>query len=605
MPNTVSATCEIEVNETRIAFHLPDSEDHIQKHILRSRTFYEQRMLEDIAPLIPDGALAIDAGANIGNHTLFFSKVLGASVLAFEPNPQALAVLSANIELNGLKQRVELHAVALGETAGSGRIVDTNSSNLGMAQVTQDSGGDIEIVSLDEVVGDRLVSLIKIDVEGMECEVLKGATETLKRSKPALIIEAATVGALREIEAILRPFGYRKIKVYNHTPTYLFKMVDPVAYAGERALDLIAPEALAALPPTTGIYAGMATVAGNEIAMRAAVNSLLPQIDRMFLYLNGFKEAPEFVRSHPKITYFIDEDGKQYGDAGKFWGLEQVSDALYITCDDDIIYPDDFVERMIAELASTGGRSVVSVHGSIILQPATTYYAEGNRAVFHFQQGLLRRRLVHVPASGTSMFHSSVITMKLSDFRHPNMADIWLCEFLQRNRIPGYVVPRRQNWLAAIDVKRPTIYDQSRQSSGSAYDSSRRQDEVLSGLYPLTLLHTKQNPSAVLLDADRTVDIPTLLSGLALDDRDPVIFVVCETVTDAVRRTIIGKGTRKEIHLLSRTAPLSALYRQLLTEASPYIKTWKIHAGMRPERITILDWPQWLDDHFPASLETA
>src|SRR5262249_28445963 len=160
-------------------------------------------------------------------------------------------------------------------------------------------------------------------------------------------------------------------------------------------------------------------------------------------------------------------------------------DAIYVTCDDDIIYPDDFVARMIGELAQLRGRAVVSVHGSIILQPSRGYYKDRGRAVFHYERSLMRRRRGHVAATGTRAFHSSLVKMKLADFRHRNMADIWLAEYLYRQSIPAYAVPRKDGWLQTIDVPRSSIYAQSAAGTGSSYDSSTKQDEVLSSIYPL------------------------------------------------------------------------------------------------------------------------
>lgn len=161
--------------------------------------------------------------------------------------------------------------------------------------------------------------LIKIDVEGMEVDVLRGAIGTIERCSPKLLVEAATAQALQDVEAVLRPLGYRKIKVYNETPTYLFEAKFADAYP-EKRIQAIDPMHVAALPPTEEIVAGMATVAGNEVALRATVMSLLPQVDRLYVYLNGFTEAPRFIAEHPKIRHFIDTDGSRYGDAGKFWG---------------------------------------------------------------------------------------------------------------------------------------------------------------------------------------------------------------------------------------------------------------------------------------------
>lgn len=598
MTNTVSADYEIETMDTRVAFHLPDTEDHIQKYILRNGTFYEQEMLAEIGPLVPDDSLIVDAGANIGNHTVFFAKVLGAKVLSCEPNPAAIRVLKRNVELNGLQDRVELYEVALGSGTGRGRVLDVEAHNAGMAQVLVDDSGDVEIRSLDEIVGERFVHLIKIDVEGMESDVLRGAKGTLERCSPHLVVEAGTVEGLEQIEAVVRPMGYRKFKVYNHTPTYLFKKVFAGGSLGGSVVESISPHIRVKLPKTEGIYAGMATVVGNETALRAGVVSLLPQVDRLYIYLNGFEKIPEFLNNNPRVSCHIDTDGRKYGDAGKFWGLEQVRDGIYLTCDDDVIYPENYVEQMVAELAFAGANSVVAVHGSLLLSPNNGYYKEAGRAVFHFRQALLRKRRIHIAATIACAFHTETVRMTLEDFEHPNMADIWLARYLQDNRIPVYAVPRPSNWLIPLEVNRQTIYEQSSRASGSHYDTSRIQDKILAGMQPISLLGVAPSTPAFILDIARGIDIPSILADINFGTRDPIIFVICDQIDEELRKAVLERGIRYEIHFLTHSGTFVEAYRSLLMEAVRQGNIWRFMPGIRPDHLRITDFEGWLSQTF-------
>lgn len=595
---TLQATVACEVNSYRnpVRFHLPNPNDHIQRIILQSRAFYERGMLEDVGFALPEDAFVIDVGANIGNHTLFFSAVAGARILAIEPNEAALNVLRANVTLNGLQDRVDIKPIALGAEAGMGNVIEEDSSWLGLARVMVTADGQVPVARLDDIVGGQHVDLIKIDVEGMEVDVLRGAIGTIERCRPKLLVEAATAQALTDVEAVLRPLGYRKIKVYNETPTYLFE-AKPADARPERRIQTIDPAHMAALPPTEEIVAGMATVAGNEVALRATVMSLLPQVDRIYVYLNGFTEAPRFIAEHPKIGHFIDTDGSRYGDAGKFWGLEQVKDAIYISCDDDIIYPDDFVTRMVGELAQLRGRAVVSVHGSIILQPSRGYYKEHSRAVFHYERALMRRRRVHVAATGTSAFHSSIVKVTLADFRHRNMADIWLTEYLHRQGIPSYVVPRRDGWLQTIEVPRSTIYAQSAAGTGSAYDSSMRQDEVLSSMYPISLISSDAADTSsiiYLVDADRADGLVEFVLAVAGRERDPIIFVTCDHETEDMRSVALHPDFFCEVHLVARSGGKTSAYLELLSKHAGRVKAWTLRNGNELRLAGGNEWENWL-----------
>ena len=93
----------------RIAFSLPDAQDdYLQRVILRTRGFYEARLLAMVAALglVGPQSVVCDIGAKIGNHTVYFAKVMGAAkVLAFEPQAHCHSTLTDNIALNGLQDR--------------------------------------------------------------------------------------------------------------------------------------------------------------------------------------------------------------------------------------------------------------------------------------------------------------------------------------------------------------------------------------------------------------------------------------------------------------------------------------------------------------------
>lgn len=576
----------------RVSFYLPDPRDHIQKHIITQRNFYENEMLTEISPLVPDGGLVVDIGANIGNHTIFFAKLLGVKVVSVEPTPPTLDILRRNVELNKLEHLVEIKGVALGSSKAKGSIVNAASENTGMAQVLLDEQGAIDVLTLDDIIDDRFVHMMKIDVEGMEVDVLLGAMATIRRCKPNLIIEASTIDALKKIEAILQPLGYMKVMVFNHTPTYLFK---PVASVSEhRAIERIPAHVCAQLPETHSIHAGMATVRGNEIALRAAIASILPQVDHLHLYLNGFDEAPSFVANNPRISYHIDRDGTEYGDAGKFWGLEKLDKAIYFTCDDDIIYPSDYVERLVSELAMSAGKGIATAHATIMMSPNTGYYKLGSRIVLHFRQALLRRRRVHIGGTGTCAFHSDTVRMTLKDFGAPNMADVWLAQYANANNIPIYAVARAANWMKPLQVARKNIYDESSRCSGSEFDSSTAQDKILQAMSPISIIKSDAGLRPYLLEIEETSDIPLILSQVNFEDRDPVVFVIGKNMTEELKESIVKTGVSCEIHLLDREKEISETYVSLLKHAFSHDRVFKFGSDKTPQRYRANDFDTWL-----------
>ena len=212
-------------------FLLSDRTDHIQRQIAATGAFYEAEMLEDLRGRLRPGAVFLDIGANVGNHALFAAGVCGARVIACEPSPELARHCRDNAALNGLSDRIEVRVQGLGERAGRAHLVPGPAGNAGMARLLPAAtgmAGEVEVVTLDELVAAAGVApaAIKVDVEGMEAAVLRGARETLRRHRPTLYVEAATAGAFLDIRLLLEEAGYVPAARFNATPTWLFLPVE-------------------------------------------------------------------------------------------------------------------------------------------------------------------------------------------------------------------------------------------------------------------------------------------------------------------------------------------------------------------------------------------
>lgn len=154
--------------------------------------FFEAMELEDLRKIVKPGAHVVDVGANTGNHTVFFAGPMrAASVIPFEPLPAAANVLRATVERNGLRA-VDLSRLLVGVSDRPGRagLVFSERGGLGATGLRPDPQGDIVVATLDSMLSAR-VDLLKIDVEGMEMQVLSGAEETIRRWRPMIFIEVA------------------------------------------------------------------------------------------------------------------------------------------------------------------------------------------------------------------------------------------------------------------------------------------------------------------------------------------------------------------------------------------------------------------------------
>lgn len=186
-------------------------------YIGRSFDLYGEFAESEMALLkqfIPEHGVCVDAGANIGAHTVFFGKAVGAygRVISFEPQRGIYHLLTGNLALNGLLN-VEAEHAGVGGHAGFVTVPRWNydlEQNFGGQRLREYEGaGDrVRVIPIDDL-GLTQCDLIKVDVEGMELETLHGAHQTIQRCAPVIYMEnnqrIRSVALLRH----LMNLGYR------------------------------------------------------------------------------------------------------------------------------------------------------------------------------------------------------------------------------------------------------------------------------------------------------------------------------------------------------------------------------------------------------------
>ncbi|MEO5577852.1 MAG: FkbM family methyltransferase [Sphingomicrobium sp.] len=164
--------------------------DWIQGHHLQGK-FYAVEELEVMRTAFRGGAF-VDVGANVGNHSIFAAAIIGAPrVIAFEPNPDAYRVLRCNIALNDLAGTIEHLPFGLSDHDGQASVaVPDPDINLGGARLADDPAGPVQLRRGDDLLaGEVKIGFLKIDVEGLEMQVLAGLAETIARCRPPMMVE--------------------------------------------------------------------------------------------------------------------------------------------------------------------------------------------------------------------------------------------------------------------------------------------------------------------------------------------------------------------------------------------------------------------------------
>lgn len=224
----------------------------------------------------------------------------------------------------------------------------------------------------------------------------------------------------------------------------------------------------------TRITASLATIPRRVQALQHTVQSLLPQVDELQVYCNGFGdgELPAFLYDD-KITIVRSEDTDfgDRGDAGKFYRCGDIY-GYRLICDDDVIYPSDYAAHMLSKIEAYHRRAVVGVHGVKLLLPITDYYS--CRKTYHLCNRLESDTAVHLFGTNTTAYHTDTITLTEDDFPLPNMADIWLYLQSQKQKVPMVCVSRKSRWVKdapGYDHKETIYYSAKKRTDGHNADT--------------------------------------------------------------------------------------------------------------------------------------
>ena len=223
-----------------IKMHL-DARDLVPRTILANGVYepFTTRLLEDH---LPPGGTFIDVGAHIGLHSLIAASKVGrgGKVISIEPNPDTLRELRRNVELSNAAQ-ISIQPVACSDRESTLDLFAGSLANTGMSSLskkTADAQGEsgrqfrVRARPLDDIVeetGITRVDAMKIDVEGAELYVLKGAIHTIRRFHPFLVMEVKEdqLAAMRTTKtavlSVLKDLGYQPGRTFEGNMEFIYQ----------------------------------------------------------------------------------------------------------------------------------------------------------------------------------------------------------------------------------------------------------------------------------------------------------------------------------------------------------------------------------------------
>jgi len=208
------------------------------------------------------------------------------------------------------------------------------------------------------------------------------------------------------------------------------------------------------------ITAQIASVPARVETLQKTVASLIDQVDMLFVALNGYKEVPSFLTNDRKIVCALMDNS--LGDAAKFYDVDQRS-GYFLTCDDDLIYPEGYVGYMIDGIKQHGG--IVSLLGKRYDTRPINSYRSGYTYIARCLVAVKLPSEVHVGGTGVMAFHTDSLKVTIEDFLRPNMADLWIAKLAHEQGVKITALPHPKRYVSHVRYSR-RIWIQTRDQNG-------------------------------------------------------------------------------------------------------------------------------------------
>ena len=171
-------------------------------------------------------SVAIDVGANIGNHSVYFSKFF-SKVISIEPSPFNYELLKLNAQL-AIQKNIECVNIGASDTKGELIYSYADPANSGSVFLSPTNNSEhnkniVKVDSLDNIFINEKISLIKIEVEGMELQVINGALEIIKKQMPFILFEQTKTSFINQSSPVidkLSALGYKSFAIDESLPKF-------------------------------------------------------------------------------------------------------------------------------------------------------------------------------------------------------------------------------------------------------------------------------------------------------------------------------------------------------------------------------------------------
>jgi hypothetical protein len=201
--------------------------------------------------------------------------------------------------------------------------------------------------------------------------------------------------------------------------------------------------------------AGIATLKTRAVSFKQTIESIYPQVDRIYAVLNNYDRIPAWLKKYNKVIAIL---GSNHGDAGKFLFVGICDNSYYFSFDDDLVYPADYVDMMKQRIDKY--HCICSLHGKKYKYPISDW-----RKDFYVNIRCLDDVTddipVHVGGTGVMAFHTNDFKLSISDFDRPNMADVLLAKVAAKQGVPIMGISHHKGYLKYIPPEDTPIWHQN------------------------------------------------------------------------------------------------------------------------------------------------
>lgn len=189
---------------------------------------------------------------------------------------------------------------------------------------------------------------------------------------------------------------------------------------------------------------GIASIPSRENGLKEVIKNLSPQVDHIYVWLNGYKDIPKIDKKN--VTFHLSKENVGALAKMKILSLIDEKDFYYFTCDDDIIYPPNYVEYNLS-LYEPG--SIQSSHAKKYLSFPIKSYSSPDRISYYFGSRIKKKDKVHIIGTGVCLMDSkTAFNINYNDFSTSNMLDVWVSCWAHSNKVPMYIIPHEGGWLS-------------------------------------------------------------------------------------------------------------------------------------------------------------